>query len=382
MRITTILFFVLSFVFGLHSQNLLNTNTWKVGKGSVRGFAQNGSTSENSRVYGKNHIGDKVVLWKATPDKAVNADGGWNSSYHKINHRKAYRFSVWMKKTNSHSGNSYLGCGGNILNLSGSRNTNPYFWYGDLPKLNRWYLIVGFVHGSSYKSRRSSGAIYDGVTGKKIKTITDFKFKVGATITRHRSYLYYDGNILDNQYFWAPRLEQVNGREPSITSLLKIRKNSKLLVSYDTSNNQTRRFYCPDSKYCSLPAARKAKHEKESTSEDYKQVKDSLKEIDVVEKAMIFNNKANSLYSSEENKYGVKVFPNPTSDFITVDISKIKDIIHSIKLYSSNSSLLQNVKFKELELLEIDLTNKSVGVYFLHIHLTKGKSITKQIIKK
>lgn len=39
--------FILSFT-PILAQNLLDTSTWTVGSGSVSGFSQNGSTSENT----------------------------------------------------------------------------------------------------------------------------------------------------------------------------------------------------------------------------------------------------------------------------------------------------------------------------------------------
>ena len=125
------------------SQNLINDISWVVGTGSVTGFSQNGSTSENSRIWGTNHLGESVVLWEATPDATSGADGGWNSSYYSVDYTKAYRYSVWIKKTNSTSGSTYFGCdepSDKILRLDGTTNSNPYFWSGDLPRLNRWYF--------------------------------------------------------------------------------------------------------------------------------------------------------------------------------------------------------------------------------------------------
>ena len=46
-----LLFISLVFVFSAtvtNAQNLLNTSTWTVGSGSVSGFGQNGSSSENN----------------------------------------------------------------------------------------------------------------------------------------------------------------------------------------------------------------------------------------------------------------------------------------------------------------------------------------------
>lgn len=157
------------------SQNLLNTTSWTVESGSASCFGQNGNTSENSRGLGKNHIGNTVVLWKATPDAANNADGGWNTCYYAINHNTTYRFSVWIKKTNSNSGTTHFGFNAynngahHSLTLNGTIDVNPYFWHGDLPKLNHWYLLVGYVHKSSYGSTANLGRIYDGVTGKTVQ---------------------------------------------------------------------------------------------------------------------------------------------------------------------------------------------------------------------
>ena len=148
----------------MSSQNLLNTSSWTVGNGSVSGFSQNGATSENSREFGADPFGNSSILWKGGNDAASNADGGWNTSYYAIDHAETYRFTVWLKKTNSTNGHSYVGFHANnsgSLRLNGTYNVNPYFWYGDLPQLNKWYLVVGYVHGSNYNSNLSYGGIYD-----------------------------------------------------------------------------------------------------------------------------------------------------------------------------------------------------------------------------
>jgi len=205
------------------SQNLLNTSTWTVGSGSVSGFSQNGATSENSREVGTNPFGNSSILWKGGNDGSSNADGGWNTTWHNIDHTETYRFSVWLKKTNSNDGYSYLGFYANnsgSLRLNDTFNGNPYFWVGDLPQLNKWYMLVGYVHGSNYNSNLSYGGIYDPATGTKVTNITDYKFANTATQARHRTYLYYDTNTSDRQYFFAPRMEMVDGNEPPIADLL------------------------------------------------------------------------------------------------------------------------------------------------------------------
>lgn len=353
-----VLILLWSIAFQLNAQNLLNTSSWTVGTGSVSGFSQNGVTAENSRELGKNHIGKQVVLWKASPESVSGPDGGWNSSLHTINHTVTHRFSVWIKKTNSNSGTTYFGCWStnNILTLSGVVNNNPYFWAGDLPKLNRWYLIVGFVHKSNHAGTTNIGGIYDGTTGEKVTTITDFKFKSGTPSVSHRSYLYYDTNTLNRQYFYAPRIDPINGNEPSIDKLLKINTNAKLTVSYDGSGNQVQNFYCGDANHCSPPSAR---------------IQSSNTEIDTTER--------NDTNIDLDNHF--RLFPNPTKNYITLSIGKdLKKDIRTIRLYNINSVLVKEIKNSK-DLSQIDLSTVAVGVYFLHVHMKKGKSITKKIIK-
>lgn len=253
----SLLFLLYIFNYSLgHSQNLLNTSSWTVGSGSVTGFTANGTAPENVRELGLNHIGEKVVLWKAVADIQSNEDGGWNSSYHPIDNTKSYRFSVWIKKTNSYNGSSFFGCQQgsssidyySVLRLNGNFDNNPYFWSNDngssqLPHLNRWYLLVGFIHLKDYAQTTSQGAIYDSVTGELVQNITDFKFHSNTTEIRHRAYLYYDTNTNDRQYLYEPRIEIVNCSMPTVDQLLKINQNSKLLFGYDNAGNQHMAFF-------------------------------------------------------------------------------------------------------------------------------------------
>ncbi len=206
-------------------QNLLNLSGWSVGTGSATGFSQNGFTSENTREWGIGPHGNRVILWKASPDSSSDPDGGWVTSSFSIDHTKMYRFSIWIKKTNSHSGSTYFGCYSNptpVTTLAGVSKSNPYFWSGDLPQLNKWYLLVGYIHGSGDNSTTSYGRIYDGATGLAVISMSDYKFQTAATTAQHRAYLYYDINTSNRQFFYAPRVDEVNGNEPTIAELLGI----------------------------------------------------------------------------------------------------------------------------------------------------------------
>ncbi|WP_342333034.1 hypothetical protein [Pedobacter sp. FW305-3-2-15-E-R2A2] len=216
-----IISFIISAVYlpKVHAQNILNLQGWAIGTGSSGIFGANGQESENLREWGEGPRGERAILWKASPDGNTDADGGWNSDVFPISNINMYRFAVWIKKTNSNTGNTYHGCS-NVLNLDGTSNDNPYFWFGVLPELNKWYLLVGYVHASNDASVINYGGIYDGTTGTKVLGITDFKFSSTAVNANHRAYLYYDPNVSSRQFFYAPRVDLVNGNEPTIASLL------------------------------------------------------------------------------------------------------------------------------------------------------------------
>ncbi len=349
------------------NSNMLDTSTWSVGTGSVTGFNLNGSTSENSRELGLNHIGKQVVLWKASPDATSNADGGWNSIYKTIDKAQTYRLSVWIKKTNSTDGTTYFGCkslvgsADHTLNLNGTTNTNPYFWYGDLPELGRWYLLVGYVHKNTYSSSVNLGKIYDGVTGQSVSNITDFKFSSSATNLLHRAYLYYDTNTNDRQYFYAPRMELIDGTEWTLNELLSINPDSQLFFVYDNAGNQKQRFYCQVSG-CSVPnpPAGKIVSNKAITSMQVEATEDT------------------SILEEE-----VSLYPNPTKGSVSLSLNSSSDISlsHNVNVYNSAGILVQVIPSQSKKALEIDLTNLSMGMYLVHIHLSNGTSTTKQIIK-
>ena len=95
-------------------------------------------------------------------------------------------------------------------------------------------MLVGYVHGSTYNSNISYGGIYDSATGDKVLNITDYKLKNTVTAIRHRAYLYYDTNTSDRQYFYAPRMELVDGNEPELEQLLGLNNGNdpNLLAPY------------------------------------------------------------------------------------------------------------------------------------------------------
>ncbi|MBP2832818.1 hypothetical protein J8281_11535, partial [Aquimarina sp. U1-2] len=191
---------------------------WSEGQGSTPFYNQNGSTAENNRVMGIDPAGERSLLWRCGSDADSNADGGWNTAYFEIDNTASYRYTVWVKRTGSQDGSTYHGIQ-NVNNLNGSENGNPYFWHGDLPKLDTWYLLVGVVHPHQYTGGNSGiSGVYDSY-GNKVITGTDFKWRSTMTSTRFRSYLYYSTDLNTKQFFWNPVVQKLNGNERSIIAI-------------------------------------------------------------------------------------------------------------------------------------------------------------------
>ncbi|MFZ2125871.1 MAG: prepilin-type N-terminal cleavage/methylation domain-containing protein [Candidatus Saccharimonadales bacterium] len=199
--------------------------SWTVGVGSVAGYTVNGDG--NSRVMDTNTRGVSDVVWDVSNQDAANdADGGWNGSNFSIDNTKMYRFSTFVRRKTIGNGSFYLGTHGYpdavLYRSNGNVNTNPYFtsraWWGNA---NQWYLAVGFVWpaGSGTGSAMPESGIYS-MDGSKVVSNIDFVWQSTTTSAHHRSYLYYSTDITTNQQWYQPRVDIVDGTEPSISELL------------------------------------------------------------------------------------------------------------------------------------------------------------------
>lgn len=205
---------------------------WTAGSPTNSGFYNlNGAGAENKIITGTTPFGDDDLLWECVNDAGSDGDGGWDTDYFDVDQTKAYRFTVWVKKTvNLSDGSTYFGTK-KVKDLSGTANSNPYFWHGDPPQLNTWYLLVGYIHPASYSGTDIGvSGVYD-VDGNKVLDGTEFKWDSNYTNTRFRSYLYYATNTGTRQYFWSPLVQKIDGTEDSL---------SEVIASTHVINNQVR----------------------------------------------------------------------------------------------------------------------------------------------
>ncbi|TSD04844.1 MAG: Uncharacterized protein Greene07147_898 [Parcubacteria group bacterium Greene0714_7] len=217
---------------GYLDRNMLDTTVWTVSSGTIGGFSLNGEIAENERVWSTDPLGRPALIWKSVNDVGSNADGGWDYANIPVSANKAYRSSVWVKKDTTSSGTVYFGANSDnsTLDLAGTTNNNPYYFALASSNLipNRWYLFVGYIHANNDASVTSYSGVYDGVTGQKVFSGTDYKNSASATIQTHRAYNYYDTTTGSIQYFANPRFEEINGTEPSIEAMLGVGQGATL----------------------------------------------------------------------------------------------------------------------------------------------------------
>ncbi|WP_394974848.1 DUF6443 domain-containing protein [uncultured Croceitalea sp.] len=194
------------------------TMDWSEGSGSTGFFNQNGATIENKRNYGPNPFGETALIWECGNQPDNHADGGWNTDYFNVDKTKTYRYTVWVRRNHSQNGTTYHGTQ-NVDNLGGGANGNPYFWAGDLPQLNEWYLLVGVIHPYNHGGGDTGvSGVYD-MQGNKVIDGSEFKWRSNTTTSRFRNYLYYCTDVNVRQYFYSPVLEVVDGNEQSLAGM-------------------------------------------------------------------------------------------------------------------------------------------------------------------
>ena len=215
--------------------SLINMSAWTASSGSVTGFNQNGSNVENVRYVTTNPYGNNSVIWEARADGTGESDGGWNTADVSINPSKMYRFTVWVKRTSTAtSGTFYYGVGGGVIQTSDNNvQWNPYWHCANIGNLtqNLWYLVVAYVYpyNTTYTGKNALEGFYTiagGATAKVADTNscnigTGVKWAASQTTTIQRTYLYYSSDAGSRLQFFDPRIDVVDGTEPSIGDLLK-----------------------------------------------------------------------------------------------------------------------------------------------------------------
>jgi len=236
----------------------LNMASWSgVSSGSTGYYNQNGETVENVRILGTDPWGKSAYVWECRPLGNNADDGGWNTSVSHIDSGQTYRFSVWVKRTSSSTGGTiYLGLEGlgsgynnyGVISIYDFHTeTNPYWHCASTSTItqNQWYLMVAHVFPHNYPLYTGAKYHIDSglyTTTGKISALngcnigpSDCMWRAGYSVyTQHRTYLYYCADSTTRVQFYDPRVDLIDGTQPTINMLL----TQSPVTAYDISGNK------------------------------------------------------------------------------------------------------------------------------------------------
>ena len=235
------------------ANSVINSTSWSLGAGGATGYNQNGATAENERVTGTDPFGRSATVWETRPQGNNADDGGWNSDWFNIDNTKLHRFSVWVKRTTDTSGGTfYLGLYGNGTGIRRTDNNavegNPYWDCRGTIGFTKdvWYLVVGhcYPYNTTYTGQNPESGIYT-VAGGATKVLSINACNIGADVkwagadvtqTIHRCYHYYCADSTTRLQLFDPRIDVIDGTEPSITNLLSGFTANRLTDLIGTNN--------------------------------------------------------------------------------------------------------------------------------------------------
>lgn len=228
---------------GIANNNLLDYSTWVIGtSGTQPGFSRNGLESENRIIENYDPFGNLIPVWEVPlSDVTSDADGGWNSSSIPVDPTYAYRFSVWTRvidpstDTSSylHFGTEGFGTNDGVYDhsagIGAAINPNFYFTAPTTQAIynevgNKWVLRIAYVHAhddTNYVDHPESG-YYLPFNSNKIAGwgISDARWDPTAVATMHRNYAYYSEGTTLNVEWCYPRIDKIDGTEPTLQDLL------------------------------------------------------------------------------------------------------------------------------------------------------------------
>lgn len=276
------------------SPNLLNYSNWISGTGSVTAtnsygmsaYTLNGDTIENVRVLGTDPFGStSSIVWRGFSKDGTHptGDGGFNTSQFLIDPTKMYRFSVWTKRDGmtvgpTTSGAFYLGVyalgNDGSLNVLNNKNTgansNCYFHVTSNPSIsttasisppflggiNVWTLVVGHmwpagtptaslnigsnINGLPLNYEHQDSGVWTR-SGGKIGNLSTGDWIWAATSSRasYRTYHFYSSDSTATQSFIYPRVDLIDGSEPTIQQLLNGSEPIKNIIGNGYNINST-----------------------------------------------------------------------------------------------------------------------------------------------
>lgn len=195
--------------------NLLDYSGWAAGTVYPTNWVKNGNIAENKIASMVSPFPTGLVNelgWVAyNTDASTGADGGFTTPLVTVDPSKSYIFSCFVKKlTVNGIAQLILGTTTMTNTLAGVLSANPISYSGQLPNNTGWYLMVAFLHESTYGTTDTNiSGIYD-LTGTRVTAGVEFKQVTG--VTTQQMNMFHQNNATDTavdyQYMIRPVIKQ------------------------------------------------------------------------------------------------------------------------------------------------------------------------------
>lgn len=207
-----------------HTTNYFFRFLWHTGTGNDGKYLMMGTNAENERDVAESPFNMPDVVWKCISTANSDIDGGFEAINIPIYNTYTYRYSIWVKQMQK-DGYITFGCDPNTMEAGTEVVSDGIFWAGDVPEINKWYLLVGYINGSEDNTgAKKDAGVWDPETGRRILNINNFKtFKYRST-DETQSYRCWQSLALGvgtEVQFWGQRMDICDNSEPSISEILK-----------------------------------------------------------------------------------------------------------------------------------------------------------------
>ena len=78
----------------------------------------------------------------------------------------------------------------------------------------------------------------------------------------------------------------------------------------------------------------------------------------------------------------VKVYPNPTSDFVILQFDKLIESDIEVSVFDISGRLILNNMYSNRKIIKFNLTSLAKGIYLIIIRISNGNNLAVKIIKK
>lgn len=88
------------------------------------------------------------------------------------------------------------------------------------------------------------------------------------------------------------------------------------------------------------------------------------------------------LFDNYNQNTSIKVFPNPTSDFINLDLSEFDYTNLKLSIYNFDGRLVDDLEFSTEKLIQFNMDSYSVGVYHFVFNFDSNIKVLKKVVKQ